>query len=67
MEETDTNNKYTYDIKIKEVNLPIKRGDVLGEIYVKLDNKLISDRDASKLNLFDLFKNSIVSIIVGNI
>ena len=73
LEETDTNNKYTYDIKIKEVNLPIKRGDVLGEIYVKLDNKvitigeLISDRDASKLNLFDLFKNSIVSIIVGNI
>ena len=73
LEETDTNNKYTYDIKIKEVNLPIKRGDVLGKIYVKLDNKvittgeLISDRDASKLNLFGLFKNSIVSIIVGNI
>ncbi len=73
VEEPGTNNKYSYDIKIKEINLPIQKGDVLGSITVKLKDKiittgeLISDRDVSKLKLFDLFKNSIVGIITGNI
>ena len=73
VEEPGTNNKYSYDIKIKEINLPIQKCDVLGSITVKLKDKiittgeLISDRDVSKLKLFDLFKNSIVGIITGNI
>lgn len=73
VEEPGTNNKYSYDIKIKEINLPIQKGDVLGSVTVKLKDKiittgeLISDRDVSKLKLFDLFKNSIVGIITGNI
>ncbi len=73
VEEPGTNNKYSYDIKIKEINLPIQKGDVLGSITVKLKDKiittgeLISDRDVSKLKLFDLFKNSIIGIITGNI
>lgn len=73
VEEPGTNNKYSYDIKIKEINLPIQKGDVLGGITVKLKDKiittgeLISDRDVSKLKLFDLFKNSIIGIITGNI
>ena len=73
VEEPGTNNKYSYDIKIKEINLPIQKGDVLGSVTVKLKDKiittgeLISDRDVSKLKLFDLFKNSIIGIITGNI
>ncbi len=73
VEDTDSNNKYNYDIKVNEINLPIKKGDVLGSIIVMnnsniiTSNDLVSDRDVSKLSLIDLFKNNIINIITGNI
>ena len=73
VEDIDSKNKYTYDVEVKDINLPIKKGDTLGNIFVKDKNKiittgkLISDKDVSRLNLFDLFKNNIINIITGNI
>ena len=73
VEDVESNNKYSYDIKIDEINLPIKKGDVLGIISVYSKNKLIttgeliSDKDIGKLSLVDLYKNNIIGIITGNI
>lgn len=73
VEDIDSKNKYTYDVEVKDINLPIKKGDTLGNIFVKDKNKiittgkLISDKDVSRLNLIDLFKNNIINIITGNI
>ena len=73
IEDIDSKNKYNYKVNVNEVKLPIKKGDVLGTIFVYLKNKkvssmdLISDRDVGKLSLIDLFRNNIVGIITGNI
>ena len=73
IEDIDSKNKYNYEVNVSEVKLPIKKGDVLGTIFVYLKNKkvssmdLISDRDVGKLSLIDLFRNNIVGIITGNI
>lgn len=73
IEDIDSKNKYNYEVNVNEVKLPIKKGDVLGTIFVYLKNKkvssmdLISDRDVGKLSLIDLFRNNIVGIITGNI
>jgi D-alanyl-D-alanine carboxypeptidase (penicillin-binding protein 5/6) len=73
IEDIDSNDKYTYDIEINDINIPIKKGDVLGKIIVKSKNKkvtmgnLISNSDISKIKLIDLYKNNILNIITGNI
>ena len=73
IEDTDSDNKYSYEIDLKEVNIPVKKNDVLGTIKVKIKNniiakqELISDRDANKLSLIDLFKNNVLNVIFGNI
>ncbi|MBR3145891.1 MAG: D-alanyl-D-alanine carboxypeptidase [Bacilli bacterium] len=73
IEDIDSKNKYNYEVNVNEIKLPIKKGDVLGTIFVYLKNKkvssmdLISDRDVGKLSLIDLFRNNIVGIITGNI
>lgn len=73
IENIDSNNKYNYDVEVGDINLPIKKGDVLGSISVYSKNKLvitgelISDRDLVKLSLIDLYKNNIIGVITGNI
>lgn len=73
VEDIDSNDKYNYEIKINEISLPIKKGDVLGKIIVKSKDKiistgeLISNNSIGKLSLIDLYKNNIVNIITGNI
>lgn len=73
VEDIDSNDKYSYDVEIKEISFPIKKGDVLGTMIVKSKDKivsredLISDSDIGKLNIFELFKNNMINIISGNI
>lgn len=73
VESIDSNNKYDYDIKINEIKKVIKKGDVLGTIKVKLkdktvsEGKLVSNKNVDKLSIIDLYKNSFLSIIFGNI
>lgn len=66
-------NKYKYDIKLGEIKVPIKQGDVLGKIIVKDGKKeitkveLVSKTSIKKLNYIELYietvKNSILGII----
>ena len=73
VENIDFNDKYDYEINLKEIKLPIKKGNVLGKINVKYKEKiissgeLISSNSIDKLSLIDLYKNNIVNLITGNI
>lgn len=65
--------KYTYDINIDDISLPIKKGDVIGKINVLENKKIVSssvlttDCNINKLNFFDLFYNSLLDIFSGEI
>jgi len=69
----DENNKYTYNINIDEIKLPINKNDKIGTIEVLLNNKvitkniLVSNTKANKSNLLDLYKRNSINIILGNI
>ena len=73
IEDVGSNDKYSYEVEIKEINIPIRKGDILGRIIAKSKNKtittgeLISDSNVGKLGLIDLYKNNIINIITGNI
>ena len=73
VESIDSNDKYTYEIELNKIEIPIKKGEVLGNIIVKSNDKvivtgdLISDSDVSKLSLMELYRNNIKNIITGNI
>jgi len=63
----------TYEIKIDEIKLPIKKGDVVGTLYVKNNDKTINEIDLTvlenvdKCNLFELYLKNLKNIIGGNI
>ena len=63
--------KYTYDIKVNKIKLPIKKGDVLGKIEVKeknekmIDVDLVSKTDIRKLNFLELYLETIKTSIMG--
>ena len=73
VESIDSNDKYTYEIELNKIEIPIKKGEVLGNIIVKSNDKvivtgdLISDSDVSKLSLMELYRNNTKNIITGNI
>jgi len=73
VENIDSNDKYTYEIKLNEISIPINKGNVLGKIIVKSKDKvitsgdLISNNNIGKISLIDLYKNNIVNLITGNI
>lgn len=63
----------TYEIDIKEIKLPTKKGDVVGKLYVKNNDDIINKidltvlKDVEKCNLFELYLKYLKSIISGNI
>ena len=61
---TDPKQEYEYEIKLNEINYPIKKGDTLGKLIIKSNNSkistndLITNKDINKINIFSLyFKN----------
>lgn len=73
VENIDDDSNYSYDIKLNDIDIPIKKGDILGKIQVKLKDKvittgdLISNNNVDKVSFIELFKNNIINIITGNI
>lgn len=65
--------KYTYKVKLNEINLPLKKNDIIGKISVYEKNKklsttdLVTNQDINSLNYFELYieniKNSILGIV----
>ena len=64
--------EYTYDVKLKKLSYPIKKGDFLGVIQAKSGNNiissvsLVSNYNIRKLSFFELFLDSIKGIFLGN-
>jgi len=63
----------TYDIKIDKLKLPIKKGDVVGKIYVMNNDKVINEVDltvlksVNKCNLLELYFKYLKNVLSGNI
>ena len=70
---SDEKKNVTFEIKLNDVKLPIKKGDVIGQIIVKEDEKTsrIEDvtvaSDVEKANIFNLFLRHLNNILIGNI
>lgn len=64
---------YSYEIKLKEFDFPVKKGDILGTIKLKSDNKIISktnllaDRNLDKANIFTQYLRVIGNALSGSI
>ena len=63
----------TYDIKIDDLTAPIKKGDIVGRIYVMNNDKIVNQvdltvlEDVNKCNFFQLYGKYLKSIFEGNI
>lgn len=63
----------TYEIKLDEMKLPVKVGDVVGKLYVLNNKKIINEvdltveEDVKKCNFFELYFKYFKNIISGNI
>ena len=63
----------TYKIKINNIKLPLKKGDVIGKIILYNDNikinevDLVSNKDVKKCNLSKLYLKNLKNILGGNI
>lgn len=63
----------TYKVKIDSLSLPIKKGDIVGTLYVINDDEVINEvfltvsKDYEKCNLFELYFKYIKNILGGNI
>ena len=69
----EQNKKYTYDVLLKDISVPVKKGEKLGTIYLKYNNKiikeedLISDKEITKASLLKQYIRVIKDMISGNI
>ena len=63
----------TYEIELDEITAPIKKGDVVGTLYVKNNDKIINEvdltvkKDVEKCNLIELYGKYLKNILSGNI
>lgn len=63
----------TYEIDLDEISAPIKKGDIVGTLYVKNNDEVINevnltvDKDVEKCNLFELYWKYLKNILGGNI
>ena len=71
IESPNEKKNYTYNIKLKKISYPIKKGDSLGIIQVKDAGKilssvsLISNSNIRSLSFFELFRDSIKGVLFG--
>ena len=62
---------YDYKIKVNDIKLPIKVGDIVGKIYVYDNDKKIKEgkltisKDIKSLGFFKLLRNELIDLISG--
>jgi len=65
--------KYHYEVKVDSIEAPIKKGEIVGKVFLYKDNKKISEynvvasEDVKKANYFDYYIRNLKSLISGNI
>ena len=63
----------TYEVKLDKISVPIKKGDIVGKLYVMNDDDVINEIDLTvrenieKCNLFELYWEYLKNILEGNI
>ena len=63
----------TYEIKLDKIKEPIKKGDVVGKLYVMNNDDVINEvdltvkEDVDKCNFFELYFKYLKNILGGNI
>ncbi len=63
----------TYEIKMEDLKVPLKVGDIVGKLYVLNNDEVINEvdltvkKDVDKCNLFELYFKYLKNIIGGNI
>jgi len=63
--------KYSYDIKLDTVKLPVKKGNKLGTMYVKDDGEtvqkidLLANKDVKKMNIVKLYFRILKDQLIG--
>lgn len=68
----DIDKEYSSEIKLNELTLPLKKGDILGKLHIKDGNEIVKkidivcDRDIEKTSFIRLFLNILKDILIGN-
>lgn len=67
----DKDIEYKKDIKINELNYPIKKGDKVGTLNININGNirkidLITDKDIKKINIFNHYLKNIKYVLVNN-
>ena len=63
--------EYTYDIKMDNLKLPVKKGEAVGKVIVKDQNTIIAEgdltvtEDIKPLSFLSLFKKTLQDIVAG--
>ena len=71
-EKTATKREYDYDIKLKKYSLPVKPGDIVGEVIVKENNKEVTSvpvtvsESVSRLSFLELFGRGFIDLVSGD-
>ena len=71
LEDKVDKNKYKYDIKYNNYNIPLKKGDNIGKIIVKHEDKIISEEnitvnsDVNKIGVVKFVKNNVFRLLFG--
>lgn len=69
----DKDKEIKYDLKLKEIKLPIKKGDNVGILSIYVDNELYKNinvtvnEDVKKVDIFTLYGRYLKKIVTGNI
>lgn len=72
-EKTNKIGKITYELKLNNLKLPIKKGDKVGTLIIKEDNKKVTEVDVTikenlkRANILELYGTYLKSILNGNI
>lgn len=68
---TDKNKKYTTELKLNKIELPIKKGDVIGKVIIKNNGEEVSSaevtvkNDIKKISLPRLYIRNIKELVIG--
>ena len=66
-------NRADEKIKLDEISVPLKQGDIVGRLYVMNNDEIINEvdltvkKDVEKCNLFELYFKYLKNILGGNI
>lgn len=69
----ENNKTYTYDIKLNELEYPIKKGEEIGKFYLKNGNKilrevsLVSDSNIKKASIFKQYLRVVENYFTGSV